>query len=527
MSTLLAIFALGVAHAQDVAAPPESRRAAAQQELDAAAAGTGSVAPDSASPKTGIDAFVLYQARGSASNMASTNPLLDGQVVGRLGGLNGVVVNPTQTAAGTEQRANLFATYRPHVLGGRGGITGAFEIDFAYGDSAYGTGGNVGGGFGADQVNLQTRRLHADWWPELGSRHDMHVVLGLQFVGDSVNDPTDTTPDGLLRSGGRTQFFGSEAAGLTVYGRIHDAWGDRLRYRLGTYTLVEQSLTLPDDVWLTMADVQAHPAYATTIGAHAWYLQDRSGGTGGSFGTGPTSDLWALQGGPDLDLYDGLPPPEGAPIDADLVWLSLDGGYDAGLTHGPFGVHGVALLNAGRTYAPIVHDDDVLGLFANVEGRVRWAPGSGSVARLEAVYSSGDTPNPMQYSGVVTGNAYGVAGALMPTHGTLLLFPDARAINRMVGVVSDVSGAGRGLLGGSGSVAYDPIPDRLTTQVGGAVAWTADGQPWGTEINAGVTAEVMLLCNIGLYGATVTSGSASELSGNPWTVYAQVDWLLF
>jgi len=521
------IILLAVAFAQDPAAPPEARRAAAQQELDAGAMGSNPVQPQPAEPKTGVDAFVLFQARASASNLASTNPLLDGQVIGRLGGLSGVVVNPNETSAGTEQRANAFATYRPEVLNGRGGITGAFEIDFAYGDSAYGTGGNVGGGFGADQVNLQTRRLHADWWPDLGANHAMHVVLGLQFVGDSVNDPTATTPDGLLRSGGRTQFFGSEAAGLTVYGRLHDGWGDRVRYKLGTYTLIEQSLTLPDDVWLSMADVQVHPAYATTVGLHAWYLQDRSGGTGGSFGSGPTSDLWELQGGPNLDLYDGLPPPQGAPIDADLGWFALDAGYDAGLSHGPFGVHGVALLNVGRMYAPIVHDDDVLGLFADVEGRVRWAAGSGSVARLEAVYSSGDSQNPLQYGGVVTGNAYGVAGALMPTHGALLLFPDARSINRMVAVVSDVSGAGRGLLGGSGTVGYDPIPDRLTAQVGGAVAWTADGQPWGTEINAGVIAEPMLLCNIGVFGATVTSGSAAELEGNPWTLYAQVDWLLF
>ncbi len=524
MTALLALL-VASAHAQN-AVPPESRRAAAQQRLDAAAA-NAPVQPEPAEPKTGLDAFVLFQTRASASNLASTNPLLDGQVVGRLGGLNGVVVNPNDTGAGTEQRSNLFTTYRPPLLGGRGGITAALEIDFAYGDSAYGTGGNVGGGFGADQVNLQTRRLHADWWPDLGAKHDMHVVLGLQFVGDSVSDPTASTPDGLIRSGGRTQFFGSEAAGVTVYGRLHDAWGDRLRYKLGTYTLVEQSLSLPDDVWLSMADVEVQPLYATKIGAHAWYLQDRSGGSGGSFGYGPTSDLWVLQGGPDIDLYDGLPPPEGAYLDADMAWFALDGGYDAGLTHGPFGVHGVALMNVGRIYAPIVHDDGILGVFADVEGRVRWAPGSGSVARIEAVYSSGDSANPQSYSGVVTGNAYGIAGALMPTHGTMLLFPDARAINRMVGIVSDVSGAGRGLLGGSGTVGYDPIPDRLTTQVGGAVAWTADGQPWGTEINAGVIAEPMLLCNIGVYGATVTSGSAAGLSGNPWILYAQVDWLLF
>jgi hypothetical protein len=504
---------LAVALAQEAVAPPETRRAAVEPQADV--------------PASGLSAFALFQARASANNLASTNPLLDGQIVGRLGGLNGVVVSPQQTAANTEQRANVFATYRPGLLGGRGGLTGAFEIDFSYGDAAYGTGGNTGGGFGADQVNLQTRRLHADWWPDLGARQSMHVVLGLQFVGDSANDPTATTPDGLFRSGGRTMFFGSEAAGLSVYGRVRGGWGDLLNYKLGTYTLVEQGASLPDDVWLSMVDVAAHPAYATTIGAHAWYIQDRSGGTGSGLGIGPTSDLYALQGGPSIDLYDGLPPPEGAPIDADLVWLAADAGYDAALQHGPVGVHAVAVLNVGKMYAPIVHDDDVVGILVDAEARVRWAQGEGSVARMEAVYSSGDDANPLRYSGVITGNAYGVAGALMPTHGALLLFPDARSINRMVGVVSDVSGAGRGLLGGSASLGFDPIPDRLNTKIGGALAWTADGQPWGTELNAGVSGEPLLFCNIGVYAATVAVGSASELDANPWTIYTQVDWLLF
>ncbi len=513
------IWLITLAAAQDLgtAAPPEARRELARQ----------SVEPAAAAPATGWDAFALFQARASLNDLASTNPLLDGQVVGRLGGLNGVVVSPTDTAAYTEQRVNAFATYRPPLLGGRGGLSAAFEVDFAFGDSAYGTGGNVGGGFGGDQVNLQTRRLHADWWPDLGGRHALHIVAGLQFVGDSVNDPTATTPDGLQRSGGRMMFFASEAAGVAAFGRLHDAWGDRVRYRVGTYTLLEQALALPDDVWLTMADVQVHPAYATSIGLHAWYLQDRSGGNGGALGMGPSSDLYALQGGPKVDLYDGFPPPEGAAIDADLVWLGTDVGYDAGLTHGPVGFHGNAFLTLGRMYAPIVHDDDIRGLVADAEMRVRWAAGEGSVARAEVVYASSAGLDPQSYQGPVTGNAYGIAGALMPTHGTLLLFPDARAINRMVGVVSDVSAAGLGLVGGSATLGYDPIPDRLHTQVGGALALTGEGTPWGTELNAGISGEPLLFCQLGLYAATVIPGSASGLTATPWAAYAAVDWLVF
>jgi len=513
----LGLAAGSVAHGQEAAVPPEARRQVSREIVE----------PDAPSPATGLDAFALFQARSTVNNLSSTNPLLDGQVVGLLGGLNGVVVSPEETAAYSEQRVNAFATYRPPVLGGQGGLSAAFEVDFAFGDASYGTGGNVGGGFGADQVNLQTRRLHADWWPSLGGGHDLHITAGLQFVSDSVNDPTATTPDGLLRSGGRMMFFASEAAGLTAHGSLSDGWGTRLRYRLGTYTLLEQATALPDDVWLSMADAEVAPAYATTVGLHAWYLQDRSGGTGGPLGIGPTSDLYQMQGGPKIDLYDGFPPPEGAPIDADIAWIGADAGYDSGLTMGPLGVHGAAFLNVGRMYAPIVHDDDIFGMVADAEMRLRWAPGSGSIARVEVVYGSAGGVDPQTYRGPVTGNAYGVAGALMPTHGTLLLFPDSRSINRMVGVVHDVSGAGLGLVGSSASVGYDPIPDRLTATLGGAMAWAADGTPFGTEVNVGISGEPLLFCDLGVYAATVLPGSAAGLDANPWTLYAAVDWLVF
>lgn len=497
----------GLALAQS-GAPPESQ---------------ATVQPRAPSPG-GLEAFALFQARASASDLVSTNPLLDGQVVGRLGGTNGIEVDPAQVSAYTEQRANVFLTWAPPLLEGKASLTGAFEIDFAYGDRAYGSGGNVGGGFGGDQVNLQTRRLHADWFPEAG-RHHAHISLGLQFIGDSVADPTRVSPDGLLRSGGRLAYLGSEAAGIAVYGTLSDRFGPRLRYRLGAFTLLEQGLSLPDDVLLAVADAELRPAYATAVGAHLWYVQDRSTGTGGALGVGPTSALWELQGGPRLDLYDGLQPPADVTHDADLIWLGADAGHNAALDRGPLGLHGVAVANLGRIYAPIVHDDDVVGFSLDAEVRLRIARGAGSVARIEALYSSGGGVHPDRYGGVVTGNAYGVAGALMPTHGTLLLFPDATAINRMVSVISDLSGGGEGIAGVSASVGYDPIPGRLNGTVGIASALTAAGVPWGTELNARVTVEPVLFCDVGLAVATVRPGPAAQIPA-PWTVLATLNWLV-
>jgi hypothetical protein len=506
---MLLLACCGAASAEDTGAPPES----------------SIVQPKPATPG-GLSFLGQFQTRTGVSNLDSTNPFLDGQVIGRMGGTNGVLPAPGVLGVATEERAGGFFSYAPKSLAGKAGLTAAFEIDFAWGDRSYGTGGNTGGGFGGDQVNLQTRRLYADFRPSKGG-HDAHVLVGLQFVGDSVNDPTAGGPDGVLRSGGRLMFFGSEAAGIGVYGRIHDDWGDRVRYRLGSFTLYEQGLALPDDAWLNVADLQWSPAYLTTIGVHGWYLQDRTGGAAGALGAGATSALSELQGGPHLDLYDGQPPPADAQLYADLGWLGLDAAYDPSLLGGPVGVSGVAMLNLGRIYAPIVHDDTIRGVLIDAELRARIAPGRGSLAKVEGLFSTGDDANPDVYTGVVTGNSYGIAGAVHATHGMYLLFPDPHAINRMVAVVSDVSGAGQGVIGITGTLGYDPIPDRLNVTAGVGHASTAAGQSWGTELNAKVTATPLLFCDVSGVVSTVFAGPASGLTTNPWAAYVAVDFLVF
>ena len=468
----------------------------------------------------GLSFLGVVQARATASNLASTNPFLDGQVIGRLGGTNGVIPDPAVLSAVTEERVGGFFTYRPTVLNGDAELAAAFEIDFAFGDRSYGTGGNTGGAFGGDMVNLQTRRLYAGFRPHYGA-HSLHVLAGLQFVGDSVTDPTAGGADGLLRSGGRLMVLGSEAAGLAVYGKMRDAWGDRVRWRAGVFTLYEQGMADPDDLTLVVGDVALQPAYATQVGLHAWYLQDRTGGAVGSLGAGPTSALSELQGGPRLDPYDGAAWPDDAQIYADIAWLGVDASYDADLTADRIGATGLVLANVGRIYAPVVQD------YAVREVRYRYAPGEGSVVRAEALFTSGDDADRSAYTGVLTANTWGVAGAVPATHGSLLLLSDPRSVNRMVAVVSDVSGAGRGVRLASVEAGYDPIPGRVTVAGGVASATTANGEGWGTEIHGKVVTEPLLLCNIGWYVGYVLPGSASGLTSSPWETYVSLDWVVF
>ncbi len=474
-------------------------------------------------PRVGLDAVALVQIRTSTSNLVTTNPLLDGQVVGAIGGASGVVVDPTAVAAATEQRVGLFTRYAPRLLDGRASLNGAFEIDFAWGDSAYGTGGNVGGGFGGDQVNLQTRRLSADVLARRGIA-SVRVEAGLQWLGDSELDPAGLGPDALFHAGAHGMLFASEAAGVVAYGRLADAWGTRFRGRLGLFTLSEQGFTVPDDVWVMVADASAVPGWRSSVGVHVAWMQDRSGGTGGALGQGPVSPLSALQGGPSLDLYDGAPVPPDARADADLVWLFADVGYNPALGAGALGATAMAGALVGRLYAPLAPDDGVLGFFGDAELRWRWTQGAGSVARVETLVTSGDDPNPDSYTGLVTGNSYGVAGAVYATHGMLLLFPDRGAINRLVSVVPDSSNAGRGLRAVTAGVGLDLVPDRLTTSVGLGTATDAATVWMGTELNAAVVGRPLWGMDLGLRGAVLFPGP--DLTGTPWTALLTLDWLV-
>jgi len=510
---------------------------------EAAAQEYRGVEPTPPPPDDGFTFLGFYQARASRSNVITTNPFLDGQVVGVLGGTNGTWVYepgktdldgdgvPDEDAGPTtalEQRFDGFFTYTPPILDGRAAVTAGFEVDFTFGDQAYSVGGNTGGGYGADQVNLQTRRLYTTFGPVPGPDHTLDVVVGLQFVADGVYNPATALPDDLFRAGGGLRFFGSEAAGVSAYGRLRDDFGDVLRYRLGSYTLVENGMSLDDDVALHMADLQWHPAYATRVGLHTWLLRDNSNGAGGTLGRGPASALSQLQGGPHLDLRQSTDDP--APdIDADLLWLTVDGGTNHRLSAGPAGLTASATMLLGKLYVTDATDVPVHGWLLDAEGRWRWTTGKGSVLRLEAIASSRDAPDRDTYTGMITGNSYGIVGAVYASHGTVLLFPDITAINRQISVVSDVSDQGDGLLGLTGSVGWDAVPNKLTLTAGGGTTRDGAGDPLATEVNGRVTWEPWFLWRLSVTAARVLDAHAGgqALPEDPWAAYGYLEWVVF
>ncbi len=470
------------------------------------------VEPRDPGPSEELRLLGLFQTRVTTTDVATTSPYLDGQVLGTLGGTNGTVVSEDR-ATFAEQRAVGFGTWRPDVLDGQASLTAAFEVDFVVGDQSYLVGGNTGGAFGADQVNLQTRRLHASFHHAF-ARQSWTAVLGLQFLGDSVYDPSSAHPDDLFRTGGGLRFWGSEAAGLALYGVGEGTHGELWRARLGAFTLYEHGVSLDDDLSLVVGDVQLVPAWGWRVGAHAWWLRDRTEGRGTLLGSGPASALSELQGGPDLDVtVDG----------ADLVWLGLDGGANHRLDHGRLGGSFVAIANLGRIYVEGLEDPSVAGGLAAAELRYRYGQGRGSVARVEALISTGDVAGGT-YAGVLTGNSYGIAGATWATHGAVLLLPDPGAINRQVALAYDVSGAGQGLFALSAGAGWDVSPSRYNLSGNVAHARLGSGDVLGTELTGRLRWTPLPLCDVGLTGAVVL-GSAFDRA--PWTAFASITWVLF
>lgn len=547
LSLPAALSLLGLAAADDPGAPLESRvyeaeqalapleDVASQQDPDVASqqvpAEAEDVASQQASPVqpapaprgSGLRFLGLLQSKAVATSLSTTNPFLDGQVVGVLGGSNGTTVSAEDTALYTEFRGLGFFNYAPPILDGLAELNAAFEVDFLFGDQSYGSGGNVGGGYGADQVNLQTRRLSGSFKPRLGGGHSLTVVAGLQFVADGVSDPAAAKPDDLFRAGGKLIFFGSEAAGLTAYGRYKKGLWEHARYRLGAYTLWEDATTAPDDVTLFLADGAWHPTFALWAGLHAWYLRDRAGGAaGGLLGAGPGTGLAVLQGAtnPDLSGPDGTTPP----VDADLIWLGLDVGRNHDLSRGPVGVSALAVANLGRLYVEELEDASVRGLLLDAELRGRYAPGAGSVGRVELLWSSADDPDTRDLESVVTGNDYGYVGAVYASHGCFLLFPDPGGIDRQVAVVYGPAALGAGVLGVTGSLGYDLVPNRLTATAGGGLATTAAGEPVGEELNLRLRGKPWLFANLELGGAVVLG---TEQPATPWLAQLAFDWLAF
>jgi hypothetical protein len=479
--------------------------------------------------------LAYFFTRAELTNIAPTNDLLQGRVVGRLFG-----TNTTNTAQGkswlVEQRLIPFFIFEPKILDHLARLRASFEINWTWGDASYGVGANFGGGFSGRQINLETQNVEVEF--SLGPRWQLDI--GLQRLWDNVRNPYLTFFSTVERTGERLAFWGSDAVGVTLYGR---QWGQL--FKLGAYDLYHNKIQEDDHVLLFEALTDRDVRDGWHVGGSVRYLRDTSSGAGGVsvLGQGPDSPLADYNGVFRFPLM-------GAQYHANLAWLGLDTSYNPEFTAGRFGGSAFAVANLGQVSVREADGHfgraaEVLGVALDGRAGFRYGKTRNDTITGEILYTSGD-PNGIadgRYSGVITGNTWGTPGAPFVSSGAYLLLPHADVVNRFYAAAFDLSNQGYGLTAALVKASYDPVPDKLTLALGAAVgsanvAPPSGGHFMGTEVNASVVWRIRVFLAAEVHAAYLHLGnfydSPREQPGmtggrpaDPWTAFVDLKWLMF
>jgi len=517
-------------------------RVAAPQPLTPSSLSFGSRPPTWGDPPREELRFLgVFASKATLTNVNATG-LLTNQVVGRLYSEQNGTTTSAEGRGFMESRALGFFDYQPQSVNGRARLKAGFEVDFTFGDAANGVGGNAGGAVNGDQVNLQTKRLLV----ELDLAAGLTLVVGLQPLADSAFNPTQADPTDLLLGGGRLVFWGTDASGVSLFGRR----GDHVA-RLSLFHLNINDASEDDDTLLWMGDAQLQLTGDLTAGLHAWLLRDRSGPKGGGVDSLAQS---RYVGGTPLSL--GVDSAH-----ATLGWLGADVSLNRARRGAPLSLDLAAFMNMGSfevvpgacraarvpCAAPPLDArpeaaPDLVAFFVDAQLGYRWGAGDGDAVTLGVMYATGDNnPEDRTLSSVVTGNAFGTPGALFAHHRALLLFPDPRSVNRHVGVIYDPGNLGYGLQAVMGSASADLLPETLNLKAGAAYAAAAalpldaPARAIGVELNAELLYRPAPFLWLGAHGGAVRLGrflesaarapSALPTSRAPWTAALSLTWV--
>lgn len=481
-----------------------------------------------------LQVFVYSFTQATVQNFAPENEFLKGQIVGRLFGANTTKSFKNQTANYYEQRFLPFFIYSPAIFDGKVTLRAAFKVDFTWGDSAYGVGGHSGGALSGSQVNLETQNVEVEYRPA----PSWAINVGLQRLYDTPHDTYRTTLDKMVNTGYRLNYWGTNGAGISVRKDT-----DFYKLKGGFYKLYENNVELVDDVSLYELTSQFHVAKNWNVGASAYYLKDRSNGKGGVsiLGQGPRSLLTDYNGAYKFPL--------GAdPYKADVVWLGAFFSRNEDMMNDRYLLTGYVNSNlgnirqdAGSGYAKTV---DIVGVAANLRAGYRYGQTINDIVTVDAIYSSANKNeiSDGKYTGVITGNTWGSPVGLMLGQGSYILFPHGNVVNRYVAAVADLSNIGYGMTGGTLNVAYDIIPNKFHSKIGGAFAMsnqepTGGGSFIGWEVNGKLVYDLGAFLSIEAYGAfmglgdfynsKLVNGDLDSKPADPWTTAIGLKWLIF
>lgn len=489
--------------------------------------------------------LAFYINQGIVSNVYAQNDFLKGQVVGRLFGGNTTKSSDSLTSMYIEQRLIPFFIYQPRLFNGKATLRASFEIDWTWGDAAYGVGGNFGGGFSADQVNLQTQNLELELNPAKG----WYLNLGLQRIFDTPYNPYKTMFDKMTTTGYRLAYFGTDGVGISV----RKDW-DYSRIKAGYYKLYENYVQLNDDVTLVELTGEKDITKKWKLGASMYYMRDRASGAGGvSILSQGFNSLLATHNGTFRFNYRDVP------YKADIFWIGSYFGRNTDHWLDPWMVTGFFNANIGASDTLRNQDlsqnewsraTDILGFAGNLRISYRYGQTLNDNINIDLLYTSGDQDalDDGKYSGVITGNQWGAPGAIFISSGSYLLMPHGNVVNRFTPAIVDISNMGYGLTAITLNMSRGIIPHKLNTKIGGAFALSnvqpsGGGFIIGTEVNGNLSynfgpfmslefhAAYLMLGDFydsrdRSYGSSI-NGNAAVRPVNPWTGFLVFKWLLF
>jgi hypothetical protein len=490
-----------------------------------------------------------FFSRATFSNDIGDPSGLKGVSLGPLGEpqVGSAVRNGVGNGYWAEQRWIPVIEYSPYFADRLASFRAQFRINYVWGMAANTTQTNQGGGFNANEINIQTKNANVAIYPTRDP-DELAIVLGTQPAYDNVVDPSRTGLNDIVRSGYKLAFLGSDATGLSIYG---SRWGGRAKLSILPLGWAQPDNATKGDprisfIWLTTADAQYELQPGTWMGLSFWYLRDDTKGAAyayeGLVNSGPSS------GG--LSAYTGTAPflidrPTG-----NVFWLGYNAHHNLDFKAGRFAASGFAMYNFGqfdsnKADTLLNKSVDISGLSADLELLYNWGHSVNDVLSLETVYSSGDSnPNDGHYSGAFTMNYYGLPGATWFNHRCLLLFPFTSTVVNYTGAVTDLSNQGAGLETIIGAATYDLVPNKLNLKVGAAYgrsavnpanypgSTTRRGRSIGTEFNAEVKYTIRYLMTVGLHAGVLLTGSwfdgeTSRITENPFALFTTFTWYAF
>lgn len=487
-------------------------------------------------PKSSELRFIGYSfTRMTASNVAPTNELLRGQIIGRLFGPNTTNTH-AKTSSYIEQRFVPMFIYTPSILDGYATFRTLFKIDYTWGDAAYGTGGNIGGGINAAQINLQTLLANVEIKPD---NSNWNVVVGLQRIFDNVRDPNITAVSTAQTSGYKLSYWGTQGVGISLFTSLNPT----TLARFGYYQLYENIIQENDDVALWMIDIESRVLPLLEVGADAWFVWDRGKNAGGIsiLGQGLNSGLAEYNGAVRLSLPTSK-------YEANILWLGAHASYNRDFLAGRWWADASLMSNIG-TIDTVSNGGEakkfsnIFGVSANAMLSYKYGMTVNDKVSLEALFSSGDGngANDGTLNSVITGNVYGSPVGIYSSHRALLLFPDPQVVNRYYSSVHDISNMGLGVTAGFINIMKDFIPNKFSGKLGIATAFSNVTPKGGTnyigsEINLEFKYNLKVFLQLGLSAGYLKLGDFynalnvtydGKRPKDPWAVFTSLMWLMF